>query len=303
MQSITLAPSSARGARNPRITTDVVLTDDPKAKKSAETLKPPLKWAGGKRWLVPSLVQYWESESTRRYIEPFCGGLSVPLGLTPTNAILNDMNRHVINFYEWVQRGLHVQMEMHNDKEFYYAARERFNHLIDTNADTTQEAAELFYYLNRTCYNGLCRFNRKGRFNVPFGKYKTINYLPNFDELTPQLAEWTFTAGDFAEIPLQSGDFVYADPPYDVQFVSYAQQGFNWDDQVRLAHWLANHDAPVIISNQATDRIMGLYQDLGYACITLPAPRRISCNGDRKPALEVLAMRNITPLPLTDGRV
>lgn len=303
MQSITLAPSPARGARNPRITTDVTLTDDPKAKKGAETLKPPLKWAGGKRWLVPSLVGYWEAESTRRYIEPFCGGLSVPLGLIPTNAILNDMNRHVINFYKWVQRGLHVQMEMRNDKAFYYASRERFNHLIDTNADETQEAAELFYYLNRTCYNGLCRFNRKGRFNVPFGKYKTINYLPNFDELTPQLAAWTFTAGDFESIPLQSGDFVYADPPYDVQFVSYSQQGFNWDDQVRLAHWLATHDAPVIISNQATDRIMELYQDLGYACITLPAPRRISCNGDRKPALEVLAMRNITPPLLTDGRV
>jgi DNA adenine methylase len=310
-RSVSTNGASKNGASR-RVAADVALKNGKHLSKSsapqpAEVLKPPLKWAGGKRWLVPNLRPYLENIQ-RRYVEPFCGGLAVPLGVIPDNAILNDMNRHVVNFYEWVQRGLMIESPMENDSQFYYHQRERFNQLIHEGKDDTQEAAELFYYLNRTCYNGLCRFNRQGEFNVPFGKYKTINYMRDFTSFRDQLSKWQFTAGDFQEITLQPDDFVYADPPYDVQFVSYSKQGFSWEDQERLAWWLSTHDGPVIISNQATDRVMALYDSLGYQCITLPAPRRISCNGDRKPALEVLALRNLTPqhlapLPSTDGHV
>ena len=86
-------------------------------------------------------------------------------------------------------------------------------------------------------------------------------------------------------------DFVYADPPYDVEFTSYAKEGFTWDDQVRLAEWLAKHPGPVVLSNQATERVVRLYTELGFTLRFLDAPRRISCNGDRAPAREVLATR------------
>jgi len=94
-------------------------------------------------------------------------------------------------------------------------------------------------------------------------------------------------------VSLSKGDFVYADPPYDVEFTHYSQGGFSWDDQVRAAKWLARHRGPVVLSNQATDRIVKLYRKLGYSLTLLDAPRRISCTGDRTPAKEVIATRNL----------
>lgn len=256
-------------------------------------LKPPLKWAGGKRWLVPFVRPYWEAYKHHRYVEPFCGGLALALNFMPAHALLNDMNAHVINFYEQVQRGLSVQIETLNQREHYYQQRERFNGLVRDGGAESKTAAELFYYLNRTGYNGLCRFNKKGEFNVPFGKYNTIHYAADFYAYQAPLSAWTFTAGDFQSIDLDSDDFVYADPPYDVPFTQYAKTGFGWDDQVRLAEWLSAHPGPVVLSNQATGRICDLYERLGFRLIKLPAPRRISCNGDRTPAIEVLALRGI----------
>jgi DNA adenine methylase len=157
----------------------------------------------------------------------------------------------------------------------------------------SREAAELFYYLNRTCYNGLCRFNRSGEFNVPFGRYRRIGYTRDFSPYAAVLAGWEFTAGDFEHLELAPDVFVYADPPYDVEFTSYSREGFGWDDQVRLAKWLARHPGPVVLSNQATPRIIELYEGLGFALTYLAGPRRISCNGNRKPAEEVLAYRGV----------
>lgn len=98
---------------------------------------------------------------------------------------------------------------------------------------------------------------------------------------------------DFEQIPLESGDFIYADPPYDVEFTQYSKEVFGWDQQVRLAEWLARHRGPVVLSNQATDRVQALYRQLGYAVTILDAPRLINCTGDRTPAREVLATRNL----------
>jgi DNA adenine methylase len=258
-----------------------------------QPLKPPLKWAGGKRWLVEHLRATWQAHNQRRYVEPFCGGLALPLAFTPRRALLNDTNPHLISFYHWVQRGLEVSIDMRNDSALYYQHREHFNQQVREGSSHTRRAAETFYYLNRTGYNGLCRFNRKGEFNVPFGKYRTINYARDFCDYQPTLGAWNFTTGDFADIKLQADDFVYADPPYDVPFVSYSKQGFNWNDQIRLAEWLAAHPGPVILSNQATERVVQLYEKTGFELYYLDAPRRISCNGNRTPAKEVLAVRNL----------
>ncbi len=258
------------------------------------TLPPPLKWAGGKRWQLPFLTEHWKRESTRRLVEPFCGGLAVALGLMPQRALLNDINPHLMNFYRWVKRGLNASIEMSNNEVRFYRHRSRFNELLRDGQESTTEAAALFYYLNRTGYNGLCRFNRSGEFNVPFGSYKTINYRHDFGAYKPIVSKWTFTNSTFDGVPLKPDDFVYADPPYDVEFTQYSKEGFGWEDQIETAQWLAKHAGPVVLSNQATKRIVDLYQDLGYALAYLKAPRRISCTGDRTPAAEVLAIRNLS---------
>jgi DNA adenine methylase len=252
-----------------------------------------LKWAGGKRWLVPHLAAFWEPHTSGRYVEPFCGGLAAALALAPRQALLNDLNPHLINFYVQVQRGLSVRIEMRNDEELFYRHRARFNALVGKGKSQSSEAAQLFYFLNRTCFNGLCRFNRSGDFNVPFGRHKTINYVTNFSGLRAAFRDWTFQSTDMALLQVEPDDFIYADPPYDVEFTTYSAGGFSWADQVRTAEWLAAHRGPVVLSNQATNRIVKLYRKLGFALRFLNAPRRISCNGDRTAAREVLATRNI----------
>lgn len=262
--------------------------------KSAQVLKPPLKWVGGKRWLLPHLTALWEQHKHRRLVEPFCGGLAITLGLMPEKALLNDINRHVINFYQWLQKGLITEIAMENDQDLYYRYRKEFNSLTENNLSDTKKSAELFYYLNKTGYNGLCRFNQKGGFNVPFGRYSCINYIRDFSEYRNVFADWEFSSKDFMSVELKSDDFVYADPPYDVEFTQYSPQGFNWDDQVRLAEWLSAHPGLVVLSNQATDRILALYHQLGFDLTILDAPRMINCTGDRTPAKEVLAIKKIS---------
>jgi DNA adenine methylase len=289
------------------------------SRQFAVPLPPPLKWAGGKRWLVRHIQTLAKGYPGRRLVEPFCGGLAVALGLTPERALLNDRNPHLVHFYSSLRRGLNISepgseprdvetspgtnplpavnsvaLRMANDKRVFYQHRERFNQLLRTDQAAGPEAAALFYYLNRTGFNGLCRFNRSGEFNVPFGQYKRINYTRDFAPYRQAFANWKFTNLDFESVPLAADDFVYADPPYDVEFTQYSKEAFGWNEQERAAAWLAGHKGPTILSNQATDRIVNLYRKLGFKLHFLDAPRRISCTGDRTPAREVLAVRNIS---------
>lgn len=253
-------------------------------------LTPPLKWAGGKRWQVPHIKPLWEVHRGARLVEPFCGGLSVSLGLQPERALVNDVNPHLMNFYRCLKAGTLGAVPTENEREAYGRHRDRFNALARA-GEHTPESAALFFYLNKTGFNGLCRFNSKGGFNVPFGKFKTINYERDWSAYAVQFADWDFTCCDFGAVTLEPGDFVYADPPYDVEFTTYSAGGFGWIDQVRAAEWLAAHDGPVVLVNQATERIEALYRSLGFDIAYLNAPRRISCNGDRLPAREVFATR------------
>ena len=183
---------------------------------------------------------------------------------------------------------------MKNDESTFYAHRSRFNELVREGNWKGTEAAQLFYYLNRTCFNGLCRFNQSGEFNVPFGRHTSITYVTDFSAFKGALEHWRFTNTDIESVQLESEDFIYADPPYDVEFTTYSAGGFDWDDQVRTAKRLAEHRGPVIVSNQATPRIVRLYKKLGFRISYLEGPRRISCTGDRSAAKEVLAVRNLS---------
>lgn len=258
---------------------------------SIHALKPPLKWAGGKRWLIERLATYWKGNENRRLVEPFCGGLSVALGLKPKQALLNDVNQSLINFYQQLQHGLTIDIDLVNDETVYYQYRNQFNEL-NAKQGCKHTAAQLFYFLNRTGYNGLCRFNKSGGYNVPFGRYKQINYKRDFVEYKTAIENWEFVNRDFQQLALDKDDFIYADPPYDVPFRQYSKNGFEWDDQVRLAEWLSKHPGPVVLSNQATTRVKGLYRELGFKLKFIDAPRSISCKANqRQKVKEVLALK------------
>jgi DNA adenine methylase len=211
----------------------------------------------------------------------------------PDRALLNDANPHLINFYCWLRKGLRIDLSMENEERLFYQHRDRFNALLAAGKGPSREAAGIFYFLNRTGFNGLCRFNRTGQFNVPFGRYARIGYTRDFTPYRDVFADWSFTCSDVEVVPLDRDDFVYADPPYDVEFTQYAKDGFAWEDQERTAVWLSKHRGPVVLVNQATDRVEKLYRQLGYDVRFLDAPRRISCTGDRTPAREIMGTRNL----------
>src|SRR5208282_5710061 len=123
----------ASGENHPRVSDNALLL------QAAMPLRPPLKWAGGKRWLVPHLMTLWRPFSERRLVEPFCGALAVTLGLRPERALLADRNPHLINFLNWVKRGLEITLWMENDKELFNAHRKRFNELLQNGGEAGTE--------------------------------------------------------------------------------------------------------------------------------------------------------------------
>ncbi len=255
---------------------------------------PVLKWAGSKRWLVAQLSQYYDRN--RRLVDPFVGAMTVPLFLRPDRALLSDANPHLMNLYRWMQYGLEWDedcgIDFVYDEKTFYENRSKFNTLCANRQYWTREGALLFYYLNRTCFNGLCRFNKNGEFNTPFGRYSEVNFKYDFSQYKSALEGWELYSGDFESLPVAQDDWIYSDPPYDVEFTQFAPKDFTWEDQERLVKWLAKHPGPVIASNSYTARIVDLYKNHGFTIYTGDAPRSISCTGDRTPAVEILAFKN-----------
>ena len=203
-------------------------------------LKPFLKWAGGKRWLfgedtfsVPRLGG--------RYIEPFLGGGAVFFNLMPENGLLGDSNSRLIELYVVIRdecEALEALLRWHSrlhSKEHYYTVRA-------LNLCSPVERAAQFLYLNRTCWNGLYRVNREGRFNVPIGTKQTVMFPDDdFKAWSQALSEAEIRHQDF-ELSIEAskeGDYMFIDPPYTVRhnvngFLKYNERIFSWEDQVRL---------------------------------------------------------------------
>lgn len=262
-------------------------------------LSPLLKWAGGKTWLAPLLREIYEPYRDRTWVEPFVGGMGATLGVMPERAILNDANPQLINLYQQVQSGKLTQdcINFENTREAFLINRQELNarhtlrgkyHLPYSHID-----AALFLYLCRTCFNGLSRFNKKGEFNVNFGSYKNPKLVHDFAAYRQVFSQWQFTCGDFVRLAIAPNSFIYLDPPYDCQFTTYSSGGFSWTDQQLLIDWADTLDCPIVVSNAATDRVISLYENNGFELFFLDAPRRISCNGDRKPVKEVLAFKGV----------
>ena len=121
---------------------DFLLSGSP---QKAQQVKPPLKWAGGKRWQLPYLLPYWQPENHRRLVEPFCGGLAVAIGLAPERAQLNDINPHLINFYKQLKKGFISNLRQENRSTVFYSHRQEFNRLLKEGEEKTPKAAMLFF--------------------------------------------------------------------------------------------------------------------------------------------------------------
>lgn len=251
-----------------------------------------LKWAGGKFNLVEAITGHLPQADV--LVEPFVGAGSVFLNTDYSRYVLNDINADLIHLYQFLQ-SKPAQLitdarlfftESHNDKANYLAIRQQFNHTTDPYLRSLQ-----FLYLNRHCYNGLCRYNQSGFFNVPFGSYKKP-YFPEaeLEAFAEKAQRATFVCLDYQELfsQLPAGAAVYCDPPYvplskTASFTSYAKNSFNLDDQADLANlaeqaMLKGHD--VLISNHDTSWTRKIYQ--GAELHSIQVGRSISQKGSTR---------------------
>jgi DNA adenine methylase len=233
-------------------------------------MKPILKWAGGKRWLIHTAPELF-ALPRHRYVEPFVGSGAVYFHLEPEAAVLGDKNAELINLYQtikddWrsVERLLRAHAARHSD-EYYYEVR-------DQKPRSPAARAARFLYLNRTCFNGLYRENRKGDFNVPRGTKDTVLFPDDDLEGMAALLEGAeLYAGDFEQAlrRVKLGDLVFVDPPYTVKhnvngFVRYNEKIFSWSDQERLSAIIkekAASGAKIIITNANHESVRSLYTD------------------------------------------
>lgn len=276
--------------------------------KNNKLVAPFLKWVGGKRQLMPSIVEHLpENIKNLNYSEPFIGGGAVLFHLQPKNAIINDFNEELVNVYNIIKNNLSeliVDLKKHdNNADYFYKIRgldrtEQFNDL------TPVQRASRIIFLNKTCFNGLYRVNNAGEFNAPFGRYKNPNIVnePTLKAVNKYLNanNIIIRSGDYATIleELDNRSFVYLDPPYhpiseSSNFTGYVQGGWNIFDQARLrdaCNELTERGIKFLLSNSSSPQIKDLYEN--YNITTVKANRAINSNGADRGEVDEVLIRN-----------
>ena len=270
--------------------------------------EPVIKWAGGKRQLLPVLTDRLEAVDCRgTYYEPFVGGGALFLALGHAPAVINDANPAITGLYrtirdypESLMEQLDVMAELYNDrdeegrKDYYLKVRNRFNSRIgaDGSYRPMLRTADLIF-LNKTCFNGLYRENAKGEFNVPWGKRETVNlYDPNNIRRISRLMQSVNSENmDFEEAvkDAERGDVVFMDPPYHKTFTGYRGGGFSEDDQRRVARVfrdLTDRGCRVLATNSDTPLIRELYE--GFDITELAVKRQINRDANGRTGTELL---------------
>jgi DNA adenine methylase len=269
--------------------------------------KPFIKWAGGKKVILKTLVENLPKRSITDYYEPFAGGGALFFSIrnsdiVSANCFLNDINKPLINTYRQIRDNLDEVIDYLKlykyDFEAYYLRRKLFS---ENKLENNSLQAARFIYLNKCGFNGLYRENKKGEFNVPFGKYSKVNIC---DEKTLREASGALQGNVylsstsfnkvFENITNPDGTFVYFDPPYYKEkgnsFTNYTGYGFDVEDQVLLKNcvdFLSCGGVSVMISNSDTMFIRELYK--GYNLIEVVSRRSINRDGsNRKPKTELL---------------
>ncbi len=237
-------------------------------------MRSPLKWAGGKKRVVGEILKVLPIKGKKRLVEPFVGGGSVFLNIDFDEYLLIDMNKDLISLFNFIKNKsaqfiTDAQVYFtgdYNDPEKYYELRKQFNESSDPYTRSL-----LFLYLNRHGYNGLCRYNKSGGYNVPFGRYKHP-YFPKaeLEYFSKKAQRATFLQGDFetAFTQIKSDDVIYCDPPYSpinrtANFTAYAGNSFTDKDQSRLVDCAVKakkRGVATIISNHHVDFTRELYK-------------------------------------------
>mgnify|MGYP004502325573 CR=1 FL=1 len=229
-----------------------------------------LKWAGGKHWLVNNEGHRFP-KIFNRYIEPFLGGGSVFFYIAPENAVLSDINEELINTYVALRDDLdnvYTYLRKHqcnNSKEYYYKVRE-------SNPRTLATKAARMIYLNKSCFNGIYRVNKAGKFNVPYGTERILNFeKTKFSEISKALSKARIICQDFEATinNAEAEDFLFCDPPYAVidennRFIGYNADQFTWEDQERLARCLIeakNKGVLIMMTNVDHPKVRSLYDN------------------------------------------
>jgi len=263
--------------------------------------EPFLKWAGGKRGMLNRLKEYFP-KSYRTYCEPFLGGGAVFFHLMPPSAILSDLNCELITTYRVVRdkpAELITALSRHYyDKEYYYQVRK-----INPKDLPDIEVAARMIYLNRAGFNGLYRVNKKGEFNVPFGRYTnpTIVDTSRIMACSDALRGAVLENLPFDELPwdsLGNGDFVYFDPPYiplskTSSFTAYQEKGFGEEEQLKLADLFRRLDrqgVTLLLSNSGHESIPKLYE--GYRIVEVPMLRMINSKASKRGAINEYLVTN-----------
>lgn len=262
-----------------------------------------MKWPGGKFRLINRLRNVLLPG--KRLIEPFTGSGAVFLNIHCDNYLLGDANPDLINLYQqlvsegepFIRYCKTFFTGNNNCEEQYYAFRDKFNSLKQG-----RRKSALFLYLNRHCYNGLCRYNSLGKFNTPFGRYSSP-YFPEKEmrHFINAAEKATFAHSNFHETMQQAraGDVIYCDPPYvpltsTAYFTDYHVGGFNWEDQILLAQTaesLATRNIKTVISNHDTKEVRKLYKKANATLQSFQVQRNISCNpNNREKVGELLAI-------------
>ncbi len=265
---------------------------------------PVVKWAGGKRQLLPIIKSKLPKEFNT-YYEPFLGGGALLFDLSPERAIINDFNSQLINVYEVIKdnrsgliEALNELQEAYNGipesikSDFYLEKRNAFNQYIQQNR-LSLESAALFIFLNKTGFNGLYRVNSSGMFNVPSAHKKQIKLYDNDNlfEVSRILNRCEIFNMDFEKVLIgaKENDFVFFDSPYYDTFDTYQAGGFTIDDHKRLAdvfNTLTNKGVKCMLTNNDCIFIKELYKD--YNVEVIDVKRMINCKGNARTGKEVI---------------
>ena len=283
------------------------ITRDAPQSTGNQTASPFLKWAGGKSRLLQELFKRLPAGvERRRYFEPFVGGGALFFAYAPQRAELADVNPELVNAYEVVRDhvdkllgGLKKHAKKHNE-DHYYQTRARYNQQRRRLSRITR--ATDFIYLNKTCFNGLHRVNRKGEFNVPMGRYKNprIADEAGLRRASSALQGANIRCAGYEELleSARPGDFIYLDPPYapaskTANFTGYATDGFGLDDQARLRDVFSELDrrgAKVMLSNNDVPIVRELYAK--FSIDKVMAPRAINRDAKKRGAVAEVIVRN-----------
>ena len=297
-----------------------------------EKVRPFVKWVGGKSKLIPQMEQYYPKELKENkidvYIEPFIGGGAILIDILKKYNIKKiyafDINKNLINCYNIIKDKVdslvlelkkleeeYLKLDDENRKEYYYDIRKKYNSINIENENEALEKTTYFIFLNKTCFNGLYRENRRGQFNVPIGKYKnpTICDEKNLIELSKLIKNVTFINGDYRESYkyIEENTFIYFDPPYrpinkTSSFTSYSKEDFNDENQKELGEYFRkindnNSNVKLMLSNsnpknnnEEDDFFEQIYN--GFKINEIKANRMINSNKEKRGKISELLITN-----------